>query len=253
MSQVDVTQVPDEQSETPVQGLGQEAPQAPETPQVVVGGEAPVEEPVQAPDPGLSSEPEVPVDEPEVPAEAPQPVEGPAGPTVQERAANLSDDLKSAAARFTHGVAEVVPVSSSSRSNLVHYGIEAVLVVSVIALGFAAFGLSSDKDKLNNKLSAAYANPQQLVQKQTDDIIGNVAALMQVPTNETPTVADVTDANAARAQSNFFANAQNGDKVLMYVKAGEAILYRPGDNKIVLVAPLTFNNQAAGTTSTTKR
>lgn len=32
----------------------------------------------------------------------------------------------------------------------------------------------------------------------------------------------------------------------MYAKAGEAILYRPSTNKIILVAPLTFNNVGGG-------
>jgi hypothetical protein len=34
----------------------------------------------------------------------------------------------------------------------------------------------------------------------------------------------------------------------MYVKAGEAVLYRPTTNKVILVAPLTLTNS----TTTTK-
>jgi hypothetical protein len=128
------------------------------------------------------------------------------------------------------------------------YGVEGLLVVLVII--FFAWGLSlSSKNKdltaqnttLNSTIASYEANPQALVQKQTNDLIAKVGALTTLPTNETPTVAEVSDAAAAQKQSSFFANAQNGDKVLMYAKAGKAILYRPSTNSIILIAPLTFN------------
>lgn len=134
---------------------------------------------------------------------------------------------------------------------------EVVLVVALIAVGYFAYGLNQDKKDLKAEVTKLNSNPQIAIQKQTDDLIKQVGALINLPQGEAPTVANVSDAAKAREQSSFFANAQNGDKVLMYVKAGEAILYRPSTNKIILVAPLTFNNnttQAAPQgTSTTKR
>lgn len=130
-----------------------------------------------------------------------------------------------------------------------HYAVEAVLGVAVVLLALWAWNAHSDNQNLAKQLASVNANPQAVIQKQTDDLIVRVSKLMQLPAGETPTVAAVTDAAAAKQQSAFFANAQNGDKVLMYVKAGEAILYRPSTNKIILVAPLTFNNAAAGATT----
>ncbi len=46
----------------------------------------------------------------------------------------------------------------------------------------------------------------------------------------------------------FFANAQVGDKVLIYYKAKKAILYNPTDNKIVEVGPIS-DPQATGATA----
>jgi hypothetical protein len=123
-------------------------------------------------------------------------------------------------------------------------------VLLVVGLGLWAWTLSSDRNNLKSQVSELQKNPQVAVQKQTDELIKRVGALMQLPSDETPTIANVTDASKAKEQSAFFNNAQNGDKVLMYVKAGEAILYRPSTNKIILVAPLTFtNNNQSGTTS----
>jgi hypothetical protein len=126
--------------------------------------------------------------------------------------------------------------------------VEAVLVILIAALGAYTWSLHADNQNLNKELASLKTNPQKAVQQQTNDLIASVGKLIQLPKGETPTVAAVTDAAQAKKQSAFFNNAQNGDKVLLYVKAGEAILYRPSTNKIVLVAPLTFSS-ATGTTT----
>jgi len=131
--------------------------------------------------------------------------------------------------------------------------LEAVLAIAVVGLGLWSWTLYTDRQNLNDQLATVTANPQALVEKQTQALIDRVGLLMQLPKSETPTVAAVSDAAAAKQQSAFFANAANGDKVLMYVKAGEAILYRPSTNKIILVAPLTFNNAATTPSTTTKK
>lgn len=123
----------------------------------------------------------------------------------------------------------------------------AVLLFAVIALAAQLVNVRSHNRSLQAQLSAVESNPQALVQKQTDDLIVKVGSLMSLPTGETPTVVAVTDAPTAAKQSAFFANAINGDKVLMYVKAGEAILYRPSNNKIILVGPLKLNDTQSST------
>lgn len=128
---------------------------------------------------------------------------------------------------------------------------EAFLVVIVIVLGLWSWTLYTDRNSLQDQVTKLNQNPQIAVQKQTDALIAKVGALMDLPKGESPTIASVSDAEQAKKQSAFFNTSQNGDKVLMYVKAGQAILYRPSTNKIILVAPLTFNNNTAKTSSTT--
>ncbi len=129
--------------------------------------------------------------------------------------------------------------------------IDAALVIAVVALGLFSWTLYTDKNNLTDQLSQVNDNPQIAVEKQTKDLLDKVGALIQLPKGETPTIAAVSDAAKAKKQSAFFANAQNGDKVLMYVKAGQAILYRPSTNKIVLVAPLTFSSGTDSKSKTT--
>lgn len=128
--------------------------------------------------------------------------------------------------------------------------IEVVVLALLVGLGVYTWQLRADNNDLQKQLSTLKTNPQAAVQQQTTDLINQVGKLMNLPKGETPTVAAVTNADAAKKQSAFFNDAQNGDKVLLYVKAGEAILYRPSQNKIILVAPLTFSGN--GTNGTTK-
>lgn len=129
--------------------------------------------------------------------------------------------------------------------------LEVVLCLAVVGLGLWSWTLYSDNKDLKKQVSQLNANPQSVIQKQTQSLITQVGKLIDLPKGETPTIANVSDAAQAKQQSAFFNNAQNGDRVLMYVKAGEAILYRPSTNKIILVAPLTFTNNTGNAPSTT--
>ena len=72
-------------------------------------------------------------------------------------------------------------------------------------------------------------------------VVERVAKLMLLP-DETPTIAVVSDLSKLQGQL-FFANAKEGDVVLMYPKARKAILYSPTLNKIIEVAPITNDKQ----------
>lgn len=82
--------------------------------------------------------------------------------------------------------------------------------------------------------------PNVLVQDQ--NLIEKVGKLILLPTGETPQIATVSDKTKLSGQ-NFFANAENGDKVLIYYQAKKAILYRPSINKIVEVGPIEIPQQ----------
>ncbi len=87
------------------------------------------------------------------------------------------------------------------------------------------------------------ANPVELSQTQTKDLIDAVGKLIELPADEQPTIATVTDADKLRSQA-FFLNSQNGDRVLIYTTAKKAILYRPALNKIIEVAPVNIGQSA---------
>ena len=69
---------------------------------------------------------------------------------------------------------------------------------------------------------------------------------MVLPSEE-PTIATVSNIEALRSQP-FFANAKNGDRVLIYVNARKAVLYDPVNNKIVEATPINIGNPPAAPT-----
>lgn len=96
-----------------------------------------------------------------------------------------------------------------------------------------------------NQLNAAKS--QSSSQTSTQQLINKVGVLVQLPTGETPTVATVNDASKLKTQQ-FFAHAQDGDKVLIYSKAGRAVLYRPSTNKIIEYTEVNFTNTPSTST-----
>jgi len=89
------------------------------------------------------------------------------------------------------------------------------------------------------KVQQLLNNPSLTTQNETQTLIEKVGKLIELPTNETPTVATVSDKDKLKDQP-FFAKAENGDKVLIFAQGGKAILYRPSINKIIEVAPVNL-------------
>jgi uncharacterized protein YneF (UPF0154 family) len=98
------------------------------------------------------------------------------------------------------------------------------------------------------KTQALLKNPSLHSQQEIQAVIQNIGRLIDLPTDEQPTVATVSDINKLKDQP-FFSHAKNGDKVLIYTKAKKAILYDPVANKIIEVStvnlgPASSENQS---------
>jgi hypothetical protein len=111
-----------------------------------------------------------------------------------------------------------------------------VLGVTVLLLSIMAF-------YFYHELSNIKKNPNQVAQSETNQLVSQVGKLIDLPKDETPTVATVLD-KSKLADQPFFANAQNGDKILIYTKAKKAIIYQPTKNILVNVGPITIDQKA---------
>lgn len=86
-------------------------------------------------------------------------------------------------------------------------------------------------------------DPQEQARKEAESIVAAVSKLMVLP-DEEPIIATVADPSQL-ADQPFFQRAEKGDKVLIYNNAKKAILYRPGQNLVIDVAPLSVATPAA--------
>jgi hypothetical protein len=87
------------------------------------------------------------------------------------------------------------------------------------------------------------------VPSQVKELINTVAQKAQLPQGENPSVATVTDVKKL-PNSAFFAQAKNGDKVLIYTDAKKAYLYRPSTGEIIQESTVEMADDSPLTAST---
>ena len=127
-------------------------------------------------------------------------------------------------------------VSSSKRGGGKGLFTVILLLLVVVSAGSATY--------FYMQLQDLKANPQAVQgEEQVAELLAEVGELIVLPENEQPTVATVSDVERLRDQP-FFANAKNGDRVLIYTDARKAILYDPVAKKIVEVAPVNIGEAA---------
>ena len=84
-------------------------------------------------------------------------------------------------------------------------------------------------------------SPAVVYAKKVKSMTSIIGEQMLLPTNDQPVIATVTDIKKLPKEA-FFLNAQDGDKILMYKKDKEAILYRPLTGKVITYATLDFKD-----------
>jgi hypothetical protein len=115
----------------------------------------------------------------------------------------------------------------------------AVFAAALVVIGIAGFVIFR-----KYRENQALLKPQDGTQVDVQKTIAEVGKVIILPQGEVPTVATVSDISKLKDQQ-FFSNALNGDRVLIYQNARKAFLYRPSEKKIVEVAPVNVAPTAA--------
>lgn len=118
-----------------------------------------------------------------------------------------------------------------------------LIIIAVLGVGGSYY--------FYGKYKAIKANPNLEAQKETEALVLALSKLMELPADETPTIATISDREKLKDQP-FFKMAENGDKLFAYNTSMIAILYRPRTNKIINVAPIT-NNQPQSSVQSVKQ
>ena len=113
-----------------------------------------------------------------------------------------------------------------------------VFLILLLVLGIGYGGYRLIKFSIFNfQFSKQLSNDQLKKEQNTEEIIEELGKLVELPKNDVPTVLTVTDLKPLRNQP-FFAEAEIGDKVLIFSQSKRAVLYRPSEKKVVSIAPL---------------
>lgn len=100
-----------------------------------------------------------------------------------------------------------------------------------------------------NKIKSL-SDPQKRLEMEKEEVQGilkKVGKHIMLPEGEMPTVASINDAKKLAAEQPFYSGAQNGDKVLVFVKNRIAIVYSSERDIIVNMGPVILNNNSTST------
>lgn len=108
-----------------------------------------------------------------------------------------------------------------------------IAVVLAAGIGYLLYGYITTRNELA-RLSGSKGG-----QEETKQLTGEIGKYIQLP-DEVPTLATVNDAERLKTQE-FFRNAQNGDRVLIFSGSGRALLYRPSTKRVIEYAKVDLN------------
>lgn len=118
-----------------------------------------------------------------------------------------------------------------------------LLIVSYAIVGVAVW-------QIQTQLQMDPARQQARAEQEIKAVVDKVSKLILLPSDETPQVAGISDAESLAKTQAFFANAKNDDQILIYLKEQKAIIYRPSEHKIINVGPIVTENTGAQSNTT---
>ncbi|MBI4035205.1 MAG: hypothetical protein HY381_02305 [Candidatus Chisholmbacteria bacterium] len=122
----------------------------------------------------------------------------------------------------------------------------AAVVALIVAGGGGTYYFYNQYQQTQRELqearAAATSGQNQAVVQET---VTKVGELMELPADETPTVATIRDTEQLKDHP-FLAKGQKDDRLLIYTGAKVVVMYRPSTNKIVAVGTVTIQQQEEG-------
>ena len=154
----------------------------------------------------------------------------------------------------TSAPAPAKPAKNKKKQNPAKILMILVMLLLVVAVAALAYLYNKERNQVKTLTVEVtrLSNPTEAAKQEINALVTKIKTLIDLPANETPTVATVSDVTKL-ANQPFFKNAQNGDRILIYTDAKKIVLYRPSTNKVVDVSALTINNTPATTTTNTKK
>lgn len=107
-----------------------------------------------------------------------------------------------------------------------------LLVLLGLAAGSAYLYMKYDETQQKVEQLSTVQGQEELNKTQTEQLLGEMRQMILLPTDEDPAVATIIDINQLNS-NEFYKDAQNGDRVIVYSNAKKAYIYRP-ESKIIV-------------------
>lgn len=112
--------------------------------------------------------------------------------------------------------------------------LKAILIVVLVGILFIIFYKNFDNNS-HKKIPS-----EQNININDREILNRLNKLILLPENTQPNIAEILDIEALKEQQpNFFANAKNGDRIIIYPEM--AIIFSVTENKIIKIGPVLNN------------
>jgi uncharacterized protein HemX len=151
---------------------------------------------------------------------------------------------------------EIAPVEqpttntiSKKKSSKLRIGLLLLIVIGLIVAGLI---LINDRNKLKEEVNKLSSQSQIAASDEATQLNSEAHRLVELSTDEVPSIATVADAGKLKQQFKGFETTQNGDKLLIYTQSKQIIVYRPSSKKIVSIVQITLG-QGAPTTGTVQK
>ncbi len=129
-------------------------------------------------------------------------------------------------------------LSQTLKKHVPRFLIFIVITAAVGGLGYSAYYYYAQYQNI-------LQNPQLLSEKESEHLLTQVGKLIYLSETEKPTIYSIVDKDKLNKDQPFLAKAENGDRMIVYIQDRKAILFRPSLGKIVDVAPVNFQDEAA--------
>ncbi|MEK7680684.1 MAG: hypothetical protein AAB348_01385 [Patescibacteria group bacterium] len=127
-----------------------------------------------------------------------------------------------------------------------------LLIISALGLSWGFYSYKVVSDAVS-KQKYDFGSLNQLKTKQeqrSGEVVENVGKLILLPDNEKPIIATIIDVEKIKKDQSFYANAKNGDIVLVYQVAKKAFIYDPVKSIIVNVGPVFVEKNVVSISAT---
>lgn len=118
---------------------------------------------------------------------------------------------------------------------------------TLVAVGAASFFYFQwqETQQLVGQIQNGQEQVDEIAQAEIDDVVRQLSKIVLVPEGEVPTLSTIKDTSALTENQEFFQNAANGDKIVIYQQARKAYLFRPSTGKLINFAPINVQENSA--------